>query len=134
MDELITDLLQSAAPAGLTTYRRDGSAVGSPVWFRAHDGRVEVVIAEGDVKLRHLRRDPRCSLLVFEADPPFRGVRVEGLPSFETEGVAEARLAISSRYLGSEDGRRFTEQRGPGVVLSLPLTEARSWDLRRILP
>jgi hypothetical protein len=38
----------------------------SPVWFRRNDGALEVVIAEGDVKLRHLARDRRCIVVVFD--------------------------------------------------------------------
>jgi hypothetical protein len=53
-------LLEGPSPAILTTYRRDGSAVSSPVWFRVNGGVLEVVIAEGDVKLRHLARHPSC--------------------------------------------------------------------------
>ena len=34
-----------------------------PVWFRWAGDAFEVVIAKGDVKLRHLARDPRCVLL-----------------------------------------------------------------------
>jgi hypothetical protein len=34
----------------LTTYREDGSALVSPVWFRWHDEAFEVVIAEGDAE------------------------------------------------------------------------------------
>ena len=48
-------LLAGPSPAVLTTYRRDGTAVPSPVWFR-RDGALEVVIADGDVKLHHLAR------------------------------------------------------------------------------
>ena len=55
------------------------SALVSPVWFRWSDGAFEVVIAEGDLKLRHLARDPRCVLVVFEAVRPFRGVEVRGV-------------------------------------------------------
>lgn len=73
-------LLDGPSPATLTTYRRDGSAVGSPVWFRRHGETVEVVIAADDVKLRHLARHPQCAVLIFEAVPPFRGIRVEGKP------------------------------------------------------
>jgi hypothetical protein len=51
----------------LTTYRQDGSAHTVPVWFHWADGAFEVVIAKGDVKLRHLARDPRCVMVVFEA-------------------------------------------------------------------
>jgi hypothetical protein len=55
----------------LTTYRRDGSAHTVPVWFRWTDEAFEVVIAKGDVKLRHLARDPRqgCSCGSFPDSP-----------------------------------------------------------------
>lgn len=46
----------------------------------------------------------------------------------------EVRLAIASRYLGPDDGERFTAARGAGVVLSMQLSEARFWDLSTILP
>lgn len=127
-------LLDGPSPATLTTYRQDGSAVGSPVWFRVHGDAVEVVIAESDVKLRHLARRPDCALLIFEAEPPFRGIRLEGEPTLTRGDVSSARLAIASKYLGAQQGRQFTQGRGPGVVLSLPLSRARMWDLSGILP
>lgn len=74
----VRSLVEDPSPAVLTTYRRDGSVLVSPVWFRWNDGAFEVAIAEGDVKLAHLRRDPRSILVVFEATPPFRGVEVRG--------------------------------------------------------
>src|SRR5262249_20086736 len=78
--ERLRTLLESPAPAVLTTYREDGSALVAPVWFRWTGEALEVVIAEGDVKLRNLARDPRCVLVVFETVPPFRGVEVRGEP------------------------------------------------------
>jgi len=71
-------LLGAPSPAVLTIYRKDGSANVSPVWFRWHDDTFEVVVADGDVKLKHLERDPRCILVVFETVPPFRGLEVRG--------------------------------------------------------
>ena len=132
--EQFRTLLDRPSAAVLTTYRKDGTAALSPVWFRAANGELEVVIAEGDVKLRHLSARPTCSLLVFETLPPFRGLRAEGEPTLRHEGVTEARLAIASRYLGSDAGRRFTAARGPAVILAMQLSEARSWDLSAILP
>lgn len=127
-------LLEWPSPAVLTTYRKDGTPASSPVWFRAVEGNLEVVIADDDVKVRHLQRDPRCSLLIFEADAPFRGVRVETQATLRREGVTEARLAIASRYLGQEHGQRFAQACGPGFVLVLSLERARRWDLASILP
>lgn len=128
------ELLDWPVPAVLVTYRADGSAVSSPVWFRAMPSTVEVVIAQSDVKLRQLERDPRCSLLVFENQPPFRGVRFEGHAHLLPDRDNQTRRAIASRYLGPESGSRFCLGRAPGVVLSLPRAGARSWDLRKILP
>ena len=117
------------------TYRRDGSALVSPVWFRFAGGIFEVVIAEDDIKLVHLARDPRCALVVFEAVPPFRGVEVAGEPELVRRDVTEARATIAGRYLGAEAGRRFAEERSiPGVLLRLVPKSPRIWDLSEILP
>ncbi len=134
LDE-VRSLLDAPSPAVLTVYRPDGSTLVSPVWYRATDDAIEVVIADGDGKLAHLEADPRCILVVFEAIPPFRGVELRADAERTAVGVAEARLAIASRYLGDDRGRRFAEQRGDrGVVVRLPLEAARAWDLRSALP
>jgi PPOX class probable F420-dependent enzyme len=107
----VRTLLDGASPAVLTTYRKDGSANVSPVWFRYAEGAFEVVVASGDVKLRHLGRDPRCGLLVFEALPPFRGVEVRGEPELVECDVTPFRADIAGRYLGAAAGARFAEER-----------------------
>jgi PPOX class probable F420-dependent enzyme len=119
--EGIRSLLEAPAPAVLTTYRQDGSAHTVPVWFRWTGDALEVVIAKGDVKLRHLARDPRCVLVVFETVRPFRGVEVRGEAELVEGDVNSARAAIAGRYLGVEDGERFTAERcsRPGVLLRL---------------
>ena len=129
-------LLDAPAPAVLTLYREDGEAIVSPVWFRVHDGDFEVVIGASDHKLAHLRRDPRCVLLIFEAVPPFRGVQVRGRGSLSPDEGAQVRLAIASRYLGRQHGRAYADPslRPPGVVLRLPIGAARAWDLSDKLP
>src|SRR5205085_1623492 len=42
--EAVRSLLEGPSPAVLTTYREDGSALVSPVWFRWNDPAFEVVI------------------------------------------------------------------------------------------
>ena len=120
----------------LATTRTDGSPYVSPVWFRWTGEAFEVVIALGDVKLRHLERDPRCALLVFETVPPFRGVEARGEATLTEGDVTEARRSIAGRYLGSDGGERFAAARRskPGVLLRLVPVEPRVWDLEGILP
>jgi hypothetical protein len=76
---------------------------------------------------------PATLLSVFDAVPPFRGVKVSATAELRRGAVAEARLAMATRYLRPERGRRFAS-RGPGVVVRLPADRARVWDLSRILP
>ena len=115
-------LFQAPSPAVLTTYRKDGTAVTSPVWFRFRDDTFEVVIAENDVKLRHLAARPECELLVFETVPPFRGMRVRSdQPILTRDGAQQARQEIAARYLGEERGKRFAAERtSTGILLRLP--------------
>ncbi len=97
----------------LTTYRKDGTALVSPVWFRWSEESFEVVIAEDDVKLKHVARDPRVVLVVFEAVRPFRGVEARGEASLWRGDVTEARKSIASRYLGGAAGEQFAARRAP---------------------
>lgn len=132
----VGSLLEAPSPAVLTTYRKDGSALVSPVWFRFADEAFEVVIAQEDVKVRHLARDPRVVLVVFEAIRPFRGVEARGAAVLRPGDVGEARRSIASRYLGAAAGEAFAAQRAakPGVLLQLRPDTVRTWDLRAILP
>ena len=128
-------LFQAPSPAVLTTYRKDGTAVTSPV-CRFRDNTFEVVIAENDVKLRHLAARPECELLVFETVPPFRGIRVRSDRAILTrDGAQQAREDIAARYLGEERGKRFAAERtSTGILLRLPADHTRAWDLNAILP
>jgi hypothetical protein len=132
----VQSLLDAPSPAVLTTYRKDGSALTTPVWFRFHDGAFEVVLAEGDLKRQHLARTPSCLLVVFEAVAPFRGVEVQGEPGLVDRDVTEVRAAIAGRYLGVARGRRFaaTRRSSRGTLLRLVPQDPRVWDLAAALP
>jgi len=132
--EDLRSLLDAAAPAVLLTYRADGSADVSPVWFRVTGEAFELVVAKSDKKYGHLQRDRRVVLMVFEAVPPFRGIKIRAEVELDDEGVEGARRAISARYLGAEMAEDFVAARGAGVVVRLPASAARSWDLAGILP
>ena len=131
--ETFRSLLDAPSPAVLATYRREGTVKLSPVWFRYMSGYFEVVIADGDVKLKHLTRDPRATLLVFEASPPFRGVQVSDEVEISHANLDAIRRSITSRYLDDQASKAFTESRtGNGVVVRIPDRSAKSWDLANI--
>jgi hypothetical protein len=107
----VRSLLDAPSPAVLATYRKDGSALVTPIWFEWNRAAFEIVIAEDDIKLSHLKRDPRCVLVVFESVPPFRGIEVRGEPELVRCDVTSVRSSIAGRYLGVRDGERFAQER-----------------------
>ena len=46
----------------LTTYRRDGSPVSTPVWFVEDEGRIYVTTAADSYKARRLRNNPSAKV------------------------------------------------------------------------
>ncbi|MEX1264554.1 MAG: pyridoxamine 5'-phosphate oxidase family protein [Actinomycetota bacterium] len=123
LDDL-RSLLDAPAAAVLVTYRRDGSAAVSPVWFRYTGEAFEVVVAKSDVKMRHVERDRRAELMIFETVAPFRGVRIRAEVELSDTHVDEARRAIALRYLGPKAAPAFVAQRGEGVVVRFPVSAA----------
>jgi pyridoxamine 5'-phosphate oxidase-like protein len=128
-------LLDAPSPATLTLFGEAGEAVTSPVWFRFGGDVFEVVMGLNDHKLELLRRDSRCTLLIFETAPPFRGVRVRAKADLVPDEGSATRRAIATRYLGDDGGRRYAdpERRPAGVVVRLRANFAKAWDLSESL-
>jgi hypothetical protein len=124
-------LLDAPSPATLTLYGENREAITSPVWFQFTGEAFEVVMALADHKLELLRRDQRCTLLIFETAPPFRGVRVRGRAELVPDEGSRTRLAIATRYLGADGGQRYADldSRPPGFVVRLRGEFAKAWDL-----
>jgi PPOX class probable F420-dependent enzyme len=128
--EDLADLLELPLVAVLGTYRKDGSVLLSPVWHQWRDGGFDVVVYSSDIKLQHLRRDPRASIVVYESDPPYRGLEVRGEARLMQDGVVEALTAMAVRYLGPENGPAYAETAGASesVLVRLEPGQARGWD------
>ncbi|MGZ8686847.1 MAG: PPOX class F420-dependent oxidoreductase [Gaiellaceae bacterium] len=72
----------------LTSYRRNGAPVATPVWFVTENGRLLVSTDAGCYKVKRIPRNPSVSIAACTATGRLRGepveARVELLP--ETEG------------------------------------------------
>jgi PPOX class probable F420-dependent enzyme len=122
------DLVELPLLGVLATYRRDGTALLSPVWHEWRDGGFNVVTTSAGVKARHLRRDSRAGLVVCEPSPPYRGVEVRSSAQLVTADVDAAAVRIASRYLGPEDGPAYVEQGSDDLLLRLEPGTLRAWD------
>jgi PPOX class probable F420-dependent enzyme len=114
--------------AVLATLRRDGSVLLSPVWHEWRDGGFGVWRGGDGVKARHLRRDPRASIVVAESKPPLRGVEVRGVARIVQDDVQASALRIASRYLGDEAGAEYVGSGEGDVIVRIEPGELRVWD------
>jgi PPOX class probable F420-dependent enzyme len=120
------DLLELPLLAVLATYRRDGTVLLSPVWHEWRDNCFSVVTGSRDVKVGHLRRDPRASIVVCEDGPPNRGLELRAkVRTLEDRSIV---LRIATRFLGPEEGQRYAEVSGDDLLIRLEPGELRAWD------
>lgn len=115
--------------AVLATLRADGSVLLSPIWHEWRDGGFNLWVGAENVKVRHLRRDPRATIVVAESVPPLRGVELRGTARFIDEGVTEIARRIAARYVGEEDAAVDTEAlRGADLIVRIEPGHLRAWD------
>ena len=120
-------LLERPLVAVLATYRLSGEVLLSPVWHRWHDGGFDVVTRGDDVKVRHLRNDPRATVLVYEHEPPYRGIELKGRAVL---GRAERDLVreIAVRYMGAKRGEAYAAHDLDDTLIRLEPGHVRAWD------
>jgi PPOX class probable F420-dependent enzyme len=124
----LDDFLALPLVAVLATYRKDGGALLSPVWHQWRDGGFDVVVAPNDIKQVHLRRDPRASLLVYDNEPPYRGVEIRTTAQLSEIDGADFVREMAVRYLGQEAGEAYAATSADTVLIRLEPGRVRTWD------
>jgi PPOX class probable F420-dependent enzyme len=83
----------------ITSYRRDGRGVATPVWFVQQDGRLLAETDAASGKVKRIRRNPQVRVAACTARGRLRGKQVpavaEILPDSETGAVERL---IASKY------------------------------------
>lgn len=126
--EALDGFLDEPHVAVLATLHKDCSVLLSPVWHEWLDGGFNVWTGTDDVKVRHIRRDPRVSILVAESQYPLRGIEVRGVAQIVEEDAVETAVRIASRYIGSEKGAAYAGSGANAVIVRLEPGDLRAWD------
>jgi PPOX class probable F420-dependent enzyme len=125
--QIVNDLLDEIHLATLATHRKDGSVLLSPLWYVWENHRFWLGVSAGDVKLRHIARDPRVTLVVAEDTPPYRGIEVRGVAHVDESNFPPRMRAIARRYLGP-DGDDIYGDDEQGAIVTIEPTATRTWD------
>jgi PPOX class probable F420-dependent enzyme len=124
----LADFLALPLVAVFATYRKDGNVLLSPVWHQWRDGGFDVLSAPDDIKVRHLRRDPRASILVYGNDLPYCGVEIRTTAQLHEIDRAEIVREMSIRYRGREAGETYAAESADSILIRLEPGNVRTWD------
>lgn len=123
----LADEIVRSRYVSLTTYRKDGTPVPTPVWHVPHDGELWIVTEADSGKVKRIRRNPQVRV----APCSLRGKVEPGAPSatgtarlLDGTGTERARKLLAQRYVTSRVGNWFARllrlRRPPmiGIVVS----------------
>ena len=108
------DILEKPAFAHLSTLMSDGSPHSAPVWVDTDEGYVVINSAEGRLKDRNIRRDPRVAISLTDPENPYRSLTIRGRVVKITSEGADAHIdRMAKKYMGvdSYPYRKPTEVR-----------------------
>ena len=104
--EALTDkqleLMRGKNFAAVATLNEEGTPQTSIVWIDTDGEHVIFNTTNRRAKGKHLRRDPRVSVSVFDKDDPYRYFEVEGVAELELEGADEHITQLSQKYRGED--------------------------------
>jgi len=94
-------LFDEPLPIIVGTTRRDGSVQMTPVWYEYRDGQIWLNGGPKRDWVKHIKRDPRVSLLVPDPKNMFRWAQLQGrLVDTSLEGGDDHIERLSQRYTG----------------------------------
>lgn len=97
-------LLEGKTFAHVATLMPDGAPQVSPVWIDVEDGTVVFNTAEGRLKPKNLRRDPRVAISVTNPENPYESLLIRGrVTELTREGADEHIDALAKRYMGVDE-------------------------------
>ncbi|MFI9408809.1 PPOX class F420-dependent oxidoreductase [Nocardia gamkensis] len=98
----MTNSLDAVAKADyvlLTTFRKDGTPVGTAVWAVADNGKLYVWTVTDSWKVKRLRRNPAVTLQACNATGKPRGAVIEGTGRLlDAEGTERVRKLLRRKY------------------------------------
>jgi PPOX class probable F420-dependent enzyme len=122
-------MLSKANPAVIATVRKDGHPVSAATWYLLRDDdRVLVNMDVARKRLGHLRRDPRVSLTVIDADDWYTHLTLIGriTDMYDDEGLTDID-ALSQHY----QGKPYPDRERPRVSALIEVDRVHGWGAQK---
>ncbi|MFG2821647.1 PPOX class F420-dependent oxidoreductase [Kitasatospora sp. NPDC048365] len=127
LDPRTLDALTRARYVSLTTYRKDGTPVATPVWHVVDDGLLYVWTEADSWKVKRLRRDPRAKVVVCDVRGRIKPGAAEAPGTgrvLDADGKEKVRRLLGRKYLMARVGNVYAtvtgrRRRRPIVALEI---------------
>ena len=133
-DDIDTYLGQSRLPLRIAGLGEDGFPRVVSVWFQYEAGTFFCATHRDSQLAGIIRRNPKVGFEVATNEPPYFGVRGQGLAELSEEGGAQALEALIDRYLGDTNeslGRWLLSRGDEELLLRVAIQRFYSWDYRK---
>ena len=120
----VDELLRRPNPAVVATVRPDGSPHSVATWYLWDGSRVLLNMDESRARLAFLRREPRLSLTVLDADSWYRQVNLDGLVA---ELVDDTEFEDIDRLARHYTGRPFRDREHRRVSAWVEIERWHDW-------
>jgi PPOX class probable F420-dependent enzyme len=103
LDASWKSVLQQPVFVHLSTLMPDGSPHTSPVWVDVEGDDILVNSAQGRVKDKNMRRDPRVAISLTDPNNPYKALTVRGkVKNVTTQGADDHIDRMAKKYLGKD--------------------------------
>ena len=93
------DTLEGHKYVSLTTFKKSGEAVSTPLWFALVDGRAYMTTPPDSGKMKRIRNDPRVLISPSNARGKPKGESIEGIAyPIEGDSLEHAEKALREKY------------------------------------
>jgi len=102
LPEPVRELVDGKNFATVATLDADGGPQTSVVWVGLDDGDLVFSATEDRLKVRNLRRDPRASVSITDAENPYRHTQLRGTVTITPDPGKTLPKELSHKYLGQD--------------------------------
>lgn len=120
--------LEEPLPIVLGTTRRDGSVQLTPIWYEYRDGQIWLNGGPRRDWFKHMRRDPRATLLLLDPRSPLRWAQIQVCLAASTfEGADDHIDHLAQRY----HGRNYPAPKVERMIVRLDIERVTGGDNRQ---
>lgn len=103
MTESAKKMIDDKTFAHLATLMPDGSPQVSPVWITRDEDTILIDTAEGRVKDRNPRRDPRVAISMTDPKNPYHSILIKGrVIEVTLDGAEDTIDTLAKKYIGKD--------------------------------